>query len=670
MNLDDLLKSIREEDDDSKGAKIDPEKFLKRKTFENPLKGQRFTAPSIPSAGSRLKPQLKPVVVTPDVKNVDNDKLLPSSSVLEQYNKKIDELIEVIREDNQLELNKQRTDQLQNQRNLRQQREKRIELGKLFKSSLNELTKRTKPFVGFFDRLKNFLGLTLLSGLISVLYNFFKDPQNVDKVEAIRTFLVNYWPAVLGAVAYFFTPFGSLVNFVIGTVGKFLIKLGLLAAKHPILAAALGVGIGTKIMMDRSKAVAEEIIERKEKEAGRELTPKEQADELSKPSSILESFVKYVLPSLIGRPVEGRSGGGLTMGTDTVPALLTPGEFIMSKGAVQKFGVGTMMAMNKAGGGTNRPKFGRVLGFQGGGYVDFAKEMVKQHEGYNIKDGMHHAYRDSKGLPTIGYGHLITPGDGYSMSSRISQKEADSLFDKDFKYHRKHAEKIPGFAKASDQQKAALIDLTFNMGPSWHVDFPGFVKAFAAGDYETAANEIRYKDASSPNLQDSKYYKDVKPRRGDPIISLIRGTGVGNAPHLKQAEKLLPVDGDPKTQSPPTPQTQSPPTPPPLQTPKSSDFLGPAFGTDVDAYVNAPRREYQRFGRQIEMQMRRFVLPVGTPNVPTSSKTIFLPPVETEKPQTQQQNTVEVPNFKIQSGAQMRGLISKSLNIADLVGAS
>ena len=56
MNLDDLLKSIREEDDDSKGAKIDPEKFLKRKTFKNPLKGQQFTAPSIP--GSVNKPQV------------------------------------------------------------------------------------------------------------------------------------------------------------------------------------------------------------------------------------------------------------------------------------------------------------------------------------------------------------------------------------------------------------------------------------------------------------------------------------------------------------------------------------------------------------------------------------------------------------------------------------
>ena len=53
------------------------------------------------------------------------------------------------------------------------------------------------------------------------------------------------------------------------------------------------------------------------------------------------------------------AAGGLMMGmgTDTVPAMLTPGEFVMSRGAVSMFGVDTMMAMNKAGGGTNRPKF-------------------------------------------------------------------------------------------------------------------------------------------------------------------------------------------------------------------------------------------------------------------------------------------------------------------------
>jgi hypothetical protein len=38
--------------------------------------------------------------------------------------------------------------------------------------------------------------------------------------------------------------------------------------------------------------------------------------------------------------------GGLARGTDTIPAMLTPGEFIMSKYAVDTYGTDTMKAMN------------------------------------------------------------------------------------------------------------------------------------------------------------------------------------------------------------------------------------------------------------------------------------------------------------------------------------
>ena len=53
----------------------------------------------------------------------------------------------------------------------------------------------------------------------------------------------------------------------------------------------------------------------------------------------------------------GFAGGGLApKGTDVVPAMLTPGEFIMSKGAVDTFGTDFMEAVNSMGGGSNRPK--------------------------------------------------------------------------------------------------------------------------------------------------------------------------------------------------------------------------------------------------------------------------------------------------------------------------
>ena len=54
-------------------------------------------------------------------------------------------------------------------------------------------------------------------------------------------------------------------------------------------------------------------------------------------------------------------------GVDRVPAKLTAGEFVMSKGAVNEWGLGTLMNMNAACGGTNEPTGGK---YEGGGKVE------------------------------------------------------------------------------------------------------------------------------------------------------------------------------------------------------------------------------------------------------------------------------------------------------------
>ena len=62
-------------------------------------------------------------------------------------------------------------------------------------------------------------------------------------------------------------------------------------------------------------------------------------------------------------------------GTDKVPAMLTAGEFVMSRGAVQKFGVKTLESMNAAGGGTNQPKVvNNEVYAKGGGMIGVEKE--------------------------------------------------------------------------------------------------------------------------------------------------------------------------------------------------------------------------------------------------------------------------------------------------------
>jgi len=73
------------------------------------------------------------------------------------------------------------------------------------------------------------------------------------------------------------------------------------------------------------------------------------------------------------------SGGSITsnsgqkvsgMGADTQLIAAQPGEMVMSKSAVNYWGAGNLLAMNKEGGGTNKPKMGKVRGFSGGGMIE------------------------------------------------------------------------------------------------------------------------------------------------------------------------------------------------------------------------------------------------------------------------------------------------------------
>ena len=73
--------------------------------------------------------------------------------------------------------------------------------------------------------------------------------------------------------------------------------------------------------------------------------------------------------------LQNRASGGGISGTDTVPALLTPGEFVFNKKAASRIGYGNLNRMNKDGvQGLNK---GGVVGFQrggkatGGGSVNF-----------------------------------------------------------------------------------------------------------------------------------------------------------------------------------------------------------------------------------------------------------------------------------------------------------
>ena len=85
---------------------------------------------------------------------------------------------------------------------------------------------------------------------------------------------------------------------------------------------------------------------------------------------------------------------------DSVPAMLTPGEFIISKGAVKKIGIDTLKRINSAAGSTSQPTVKRISKFDQGGSVlgsfeikrldsnDLSKDALVKKSSFanNIKD--------------------------------------------------------------------------------------------------------------------------------------------------------------------------------------------------------------------------------------------------------------------------------------------
>lgn len=98
------------------------------------------------------------------------------------------------------------------------------------------------------------------------------------------------------------------------------------------------------------------------------------------------------------------------------------------------------------------------------GYSSNLLNFIKLKEGFSSK-----AYIDSTGHLTIGYGHLIIQGDGFTDSSIITQSQANNLLINDLNklcYSLKLAIKnnFPNFKFQKTYQLDAILDLAYNNG--------------------------------------------------------------------------------------------------------------------------------------------------------------------------------------------------------------
>ena len=266
--------------------------------------------------------------------------------------------------------------------------------------------------------LEWFIKIVLARAVIKLL-EWFSDPKNKGKVDTIFRFLEDWWPALLGGYILFGTSFGGFITGLIPMLVGWTVKLGALLTANPWLLAAAGLGVGIYgigKMLGKDKVVENETeranISREALEKApstKDLTPGDR-EALVQGTRLRDAGGGGSLNNMrdihndpLGiRPggwdaiggggplggMPGLSGGGLfdgfvsgDKGVDKVPAMLTDGEFVMSKGAVKKYGTGTLEAMNAAGGGTNRPKMVSGTAFaQGGGQVGKGHDKPQKKE--------------------------------------------------------------------------------------------------------------------------------------------------------------------------------------------------------------------------------------------------------------------------------------------------
>ena len=274
-------------------------------------------------------------------------------------------------------------------------------LEKLGGVALKSVQSFIKPAMGIFERIWDFLKKVFLGRIVMKLFDWFS--KNADKIPVIFRFLKDWWPVIVAGLMAFMPGLFLIPGIIallwwgipkIVAVGKFLGD----GIKNVWKFITGGNKEGDKAEKDANKALDGEM-EGAGKEAGIEPTKEEapQTAEVEKGGQDAEKSVEQIegqqepdpnLGSDPGTAPEQMNKGGVVPGSgdrDTVPAMLTPGEFVMSKGAVKAYGSDTLAGMNAAAGGTNIPRYhggGQIIkpqapivrGYSGGGEVQEEKK--------------------------------------------------------------------------------------------------------------------------------------------------------------------------------------------------------------------------------------------------------------------------------------------------------
>ena len=317
----------------------------------------------------------------------------------------VDSIVETLKEDKKQDKKHFSFLRKMTERFKRRREENKLEF-QIFDGLKKTATKALEPVKSAWQKLLEFLQNVILGRVLFKILEWMGNKDNKSKLESIIKFFKDWWPTLLAAYLLFGNSFGRMAVKLGVMVGKFAIKLAtklipkLLAGLAKLKAGSLlkgglvaGAVVGTTYLMgkmigkdkegeniaDAQNQSSEKLQEEGMDAGGAEVLSQsvttENVDRMTQGDTNIRSNTNMLQTGMDDPLGGGRFGlnkGGTVPGsgnTDTVPAMLTPGEFVMSKGAVQKYGADTLAGMNAAAGGTNRPTL--MGGYTGGGGPGF-----------------------------------------------------------------------------------------------------------------------------------------------------------------------------------------------------------------------------------------------------------------------------------------------------------
>ena len=463
--------------------------------------------------------------IQPKVTNISSQKLLPGSGggalvptlegeeqqeekkesvlkILKDISESVKRIVDILVEGRKLDRKLSEEERKQKEAQARGAAENKLE--KAFKTLQKVASGMLKPVAKPINALLNFIKNLILGKIVLGIFDWFADPENQEKVESITRFLGDHWPKLLALYLVFGNAFGRFVFSLTKTLISGVFKLGVVIAK--LLAAKkvqgargvarflggkkgklLATGLTTAVTLGGAYAVTQGM-------KGDDKTQKFSGGGYVRPrvpgfsgGGLLGGLKGAGLGAMFG-PLGALLGAGLgsgkiqegfgaakdmiggfvsgEKGVDKVPAMLSDGEFVMSRGAVKKYGVGTLESMNAAGGGTNKPKMVEGTTYAAGGGLiqekirkasmrrpgdsedSDAKFVLKDDQKYKKKSGSFNinpsvsvsnsATRqsndisstvDSSGTSTIPVSHPQT-GSGFGLSGVFDYKGRPGVFSK------------------------------------------------------------------------------------------------------------------------------------------------------------------------------------------------------------------------------------------------